>query len=72
MAEANIGQVDDRILHYLRKDNSTLEDLVDAFLDMRIRGKNPDMPRVACFYECLSTQVNKIVNDPNPMKVRCP
>jgi hypothetical protein len=69
MAEANIGKVDDKILHYLRKDNSTLEDLVDGFLEMRLRSRGSDMPRVVCFFECLETQVNKIVNDPQPMKV---
>jgi hypothetical protein len=61
--------VDDKILHYLRKDNSTLEDLVDGFLEMRLRSRGSDMPRVVCFFECLETQVNKIVNDPQPMKV---
>jgi hypothetical protein len=70
MAEANnISNVNDKILHYLRKDNSTLEDLVDAFLDMRMRSSGSDMPRVVCFFECLETRVNKIVNDPQPLKV---
>jgi hypothetical protein len=67
MAEANIGgQVDAKILQYLRKDNPTLEDLRDAFLGIRTRG----LPRVACFFECLATQVNKIVNDPKPLEVQ--
>ena len=69
MAEANIGGVDDKILHYLRNDNSTLEDLLDAFSEMRMRSRSSDMPRVACFFECLETQVNRIVNDEQPMKV---
>lgn len=69
MAEANIGGVDDKILHYLRKDNSTLEDLVDSFLYMRMKSSSSYMPRVMCFYECLETQVNRIVNDEQLMKV---
>jgi hypothetical protein len=67
MAEANMQNVDDRILHYLRRNDPTLEDLVQEFLRLR-NERRPGMPRMACFYECRGSQVNRIIPDPNPLE----